>query len=156
MPDIDEPKEDEELLGELRMVWDAEDPAPSGLADRMVAAAAVDDLNREFELLTIVEGDKTGSVRRGSAPRTVHFADDDAEVLIRVSAERNGTRRVDGWSRPAVLAARLAQPEVERKADTAGDGRFTFDEVPPGPSHMRMVVKQDENLREVMTQWFEV
>lgn len=156
MADTDEPTGDDVLLGDLRTAWEAEDPVPAGLSDRMVAAIAVDDLNREFELLSIVEHEEAAAVRAADALRTVHFADAGADVLIRVSDASGGARRVNGWSTPPVLAARLAQAEQEWAADTVGDGRFAFDAVAPGRSRLRMVVQHDERLREVTTQWFDV
>lgn len=147
--------DDRELLDALRASWERADPVPEGLADRMIAAVAVDDLTREFALLSLVD-EAQAAVRAGDERRTLQFADDDAEVLLHVSLTDGGARRIDGWSRPAVLAARLAQGDAEWAADTRGDGRFSFDGVVPGRARVRMVVKQEDGLREVATPWFDM
>ncbi|MGX9348357.1 hypothetical protein [Microbacterium sp. KNMS] len=147
--------EDRELLDALRASWEQADPVPAGLADRMIAAVTVDDLSREFALLSLVDGAQA-AVRAGDERRTLQFADDDAEVLLHVSPTDGGARRIDGWSRPAVLAARLARDDAEWAADTVGDGRFSFEGVAAGRAQVRMVVRQEEGLREVVTPWFDM
>jgi hypothetical protein len=77
-------------------------------------------------------------------------------VLLRIADAEAGACRVDGWSDPPVLAVRLAQGEDVWSAEPAEDGRFAFDDVAPGRSQVRMVVKNAQGLREIATSWFEV
>ena len=147
--------ENRELFTALRSAWEDVDPVPAGLAERMIAAVAVDDLNREFQLLTLVEGVEV-AVRGEDGNRTVQFEGDGTEVLLHLAAPQSGVVRVDGWSRPAVLAARLAQEDEEWSAQTVGDGRFAFDHVRRGRSRVRMVVQQNEAMREFTTPWFDI
>ena len=44
------------LFARMRRMWEEIDPVPADLVDRMVAAVAVEDLSREYALLTLVEG----------------------------------------------------------------------------------------------------
>ncbi|WOF22647.1 hypothetical protein N8K70_14810 [Microbacterium betulae] len=147
---------DAELFAALRDMWRHEDPVPASLTERMIAAVAVEDLSRDFELLALVAEADPSSVRADPEHQTLQFSNDVAHVLLHIAATKSGTRRVDGWSDPPVLAARCAQEAREWSAETAGDGRFTFDDVKPGPSQVRMVVRRDDGAREFATPWFEV
>jgi hypothetical protein len=44
---------DAALFARMRAMWQDIDPAPADLVDRMVAAVAVEDLSREYALLTL-------------------------------------------------------------------------------------------------------
>lgn len=147
-------RDDERLFAALREMWDAADPAPVGLADRMVATVAVDDLSRDFELLTLREAPERMVARAAADENVFHFGDDDASVLVRVTS-RDGVRRLDGWSDPPVVAARLAQEPREWEADVWDAGRFAFDDVARGPAHLRMAVRGANGIREIATPWFE-
>ncbi len=46
---------DAALFARMRAMWQEIDPAPADLVDRMVAAVAVEDLSREYALLTLVD-----------------------------------------------------------------------------------------------------
>ena len=46
---------DEDLLEAIASLYDSIDPAPDDLADGVLARLAVEDLEREYELLTLVE-----------------------------------------------------------------------------------------------------
>ena len=55
MMDIEDFAADAALFARMRSVWAEVDPVPVDLVDRMVAAVAVEDLSREYALLTLVE-----------------------------------------------------------------------------------------------------
>ena len=52
---------------------------PADLVDRMVAAVAVEDLSREYALLTLVEGSTLAAVRGETDTATLQFSDGDDE-----------------------------------------------------------------------------
>ena len=56
---------DAALFARMRTMWEQVDPEPADLVDRMVAAVAVEDLSREYALLTLVEGSTLAAVRTG-------------------------------------------------------------------------------------------
>lgn len=147
-------RDDERLFAALRDMWGAADPAPVGLADRMVAAVAVDDLSREFELLVLREAPERMAARTEADESVFHFGDDHASVLVRVTSH-DGALRLDGWSDPPVVAARLAQEPREAEADVWDAGRFAFDDVVRGPAHLRLAVRGADGIREIATPWFE-
>ncbi|WP_240642187.1 hypothetical protein [Microbacterium sulfonylureivorans] len=147
---------DAALFARLRAVWEEVDPAPADLVDRMVAAVAVEDLSREYALLTLVEG-TLAAVRGEADTATLQFSDGSTTVLLHVSVTEDGGRRVDGWVDAAALAIRLTQGEREWSAEAGEHGRFAFDEVTPGVARLRMVVKDATGeLRDFQTPQFEV
>lgn len=148
-------RDDERLFVALREMWEAADPVPATLADRMVAAVAVDDLSRDFALLELLDAPEQVSVRAATDENVLHFGDDDVGVLVRVTT-RGGMCRLDGWSDPPVVAARLAQENREWEADVSGTGQFSFDDVQRARTHLRMAVRGVDGIREVATPWFEL
>ncbi len=156
MMDTEDFAADAALFARLRAVWEEVDPAPADLVDRMVAAVAVEDLSREYALLTLVEG-TLAAVRGEADTATLQFSDGSTTVLLHVSVTEDGGRRVDGWVDAAALAIRLTQGEREWSAEAGEHGRFAFDEVTPGVARLRMVVKDATGeLRDFQTPQFEV
>lgn len=147
---------DAALFARMRAMWQDIDPVPAELVDRMVAAVAVEDLSREYALLTLVSGE-IAAVRGDSDTLTLQFSDGDTSVLLHVTAPEDGKRRIDGWVDATALAVKLVQGDRERTAELAEHGRFAFDDVKPGVCRVRLVVRdQDDRLREFQTPQFEV
>jgi hypothetical protein len=147
---------DAALFARLRAVWEEVDPVPADLVDRMVAAVAVEDLSREYALLTLVEGAELSAVRGETDTLTLQFSDGKTSVLLHVSATDDGARRIDGWVDATALAVRLAQGDREWSADPGEAGRFAFEDIPSGMSRIRLVIRDDSGMREFMTPQFEV
>ncbi|HYI50210.1 MAG TPA: hypothetical protein VEX42_01425 [Microbacterium sp.] len=147
---------DAALFARMRAMWEDVDPMPADLVDRMVATVAVEDLSREYALLTLVSGE-LAAVRGETATATLQFSDGVTSVLVHVSATEDGSRRVDGWVDAAALAIRLSQGEREWTADPGRNGRFAFESVPPGVCRLRLVVRDaDGEMRDFQTPQFEV
>ena len=148
---------DAALFARLRSVWETVDPTPADLVDRMVATVAVEDLSREYALLTLVEAPELAAVRGAADTATLQFSDGRTNVLLHVTATEDGSRRVDGWVDAAALAIRLVQGDREYAADPSEHGRFAFADVSPAVSFLRLVVKaSDGELRDFQTPQFEV
>ena len=157
MNDIEDFAADAVLFARLRAAWEEVDPVPADLVDRMVAAVAVEDLSREYALLTLVEGSVLAAVRGESDTATLQFSDGTTNVLLHVSATEDGARRVDGWVDAAPLAIRLVQADRDWSAEPGEHGRFAFDAIPTGMSRLRLVVRGgDGDLHEFETPQFEV
>lgn len=157
MTSSEEVAADATLLARLRRLWERIDPAPAELVDRMVAAVAVEDLTREYELLALVEGAELGAVRSTAGTATLQFSDGTTNVLLHVSVTEGGKRRLDGWVDGSVLAIRLAQQDQEWATDPGDQGRFAFDSVPPGLCRLRLVVRDnDGRSRDFHTPQFEL
>jgi hypothetical protein len=156
MMDTEDFAADAALFARLRAVWEEVDPVPADLVDRMVAAVAVEDLTREYALLTLVEG-SLAEVRGDADTSTLQFSDGTTSVLLHVTASESGARRVDGWVDAAALAIRLVQADREWSAEPGEHGRFAFEEVAPGVARLRLVVKDATGeLRDFETPQFEV
>ncbi|GAA1981789.1 hypothetical protein GCM10009777_14310 [Microbacterium pumilum] len=148
---------DAALFARLRAVWEEVDPAPADLVDRMVAAVAVEDLSREYAILTLVEGSTLTAVRGETDTATLQFSDGETSVLLHVTTAEGGSHRVDGWVDAEALAIRLIQGDRDWSAEAGAHGRFAFEAVPSGVSRMRIVVRGvDGELREFQTPQFEV
>lgn len=147
---------DAALFARMREMWEGVDPMPAELIDRMVAAVAVEDLSREYALLTLVSGE-LAAVRGETDTATLQFSDGTTSVLLHVTATEDGSRRIDGWVDAAALAIRLVQDSREWATDPGEHGRFAFDSVPAGVCRLRLVVRgADGEMRDFQTPQFEV
>ncbi|WES62989.1 hypothetical protein P0L94_11045 [Microbacter sp. GSS18] len=148
---------DAALFARMRGAWESIDPVPEDLADRMVAAVAVEDVSREYALLTLVEGAELGAVRGDADTSTLQFSDGTTSVLLHITATELGAHRIDGWVDGDVLAIRLVQGEHDTTAAQSEQGRFAFEDVNTGLCRVRLVVKGgDGELQEFQTPQFEV
>lgn len=124
------------LLARLRHLWETIDPAPDDLADRVLFALELEDLDTDFELLRLTErGDALAGTRAGaaSASRVTHitFASANVSVMLAVgpagSAPADGQldgRRIDGWIAPAAASgwSRTPTPASARRWPTPPAG----------------------------------
>lgn len=157
MNSADQAAADAVLFARMRTLWERLDPVPSGFVDRMVAAVAVEDLSREYALLTLVETAGLVAVRGESDTATLQFTDGTVTVLLHVTMTESGGRRIDGWIDGEPLAIRLAQGDREWSTEAGVPGRFSFDDVPAGLTRVRLVVRDaDGDLRDFQTPQFEV
>ncbi|MDQ4213891.1 hypothetical protein [Microbacterium capsulatum] len=154
---VEDSTADAVLFARLRTAWQEHDPVPSGLADRMVAAVAAEDLGREYALLTLVEQEGLAAVRGEADTATLQFSDGRTGVVVHVTATESDQRRIDGWVDGTALAIRLAQGDREWAAEITGPGRFAFDAVPAGLSALRLIIRgADGEPTEFRTPQFEV
>ncbi|UUT35992.1 hypothetical protein [Microbacterium elymi] len=147
---------DAAMFAHLRAMWREHDPEPAGLVDRMVAAVAVEDLTREYALLTMVEGEYA-EVRGEGDTSTLQFSDGETSVPLHVTVTEDGDRRIDGWVDAAAVAVRLVQGDHERGTEPGEHGRFAFDGVRAGLTRVRLTVRGvGDEVREFQTPQFEV
>jgi hypothetical protein len=126
--------DDEATLRDLARLWDRYDPMPRGLVERVLVAIETDDLDREYELLHLVERshELTGT-RAVTEALTISFAVGDFGLMLRVSATREGYCRVDGWATPpSRMRVTLSQQDHTLEVDVDERGRFEFGDVPVG------------------------
>lgn len=147
---------DAELFAGLRAMWEERDPVPAGLIDRMVAAIAVEDLSREYAMLTLVEGDYA-DVRGFSDTATLQFSDGKTSILLHVTAAEDGAHRIDGWVDAEARRVRLVQGDRDIATDVGAHGRFAFDGVRTGLTRVRLsVIGADGTSVEFQTPQFEI
>ena len=98
---------DDEMLQSVADLYAALDPAPDDLADGVLARLAVEGLETEYELLTLVERvDVSAGTRSGPDTETettatvaLEFAGSAYRILVRISTA-DDVRRLDGWVVP--------------------------------------------------------
>lgn len=136
---------DEQLLRAVRDLYDHVDPPPADLADGVLARIGVEDLELEYELLSLVDTSGLAGAVRGPTDAgtdesvTLEFAGGSYRVLLRVDTVAS-RRRVDGWVVPAVpMRVSLVPDPDEGGAPVAGldttpdeNGRFEFEHVERG------------------------
>jgi hypothetical protein len=147
--------DDAEMFARLRTLWSEVDPVPAGMIDRMVAAVAADGLNREYALLTLVEG-QLGAVRGEADALTLQFSDGSTSILLHVTHTASGRRRVDGWVDTATAEIQLTQGERTRSTSPEETGRFVFDDVPPGLTRVQLTTQVGDETRTLATPQFEL
>jgi hypothetical protein len=138
LPSADEPLDDVDLglLDAVRDLFQAVDPMPPDLPERIRFSLALRDL--EVEVARLGEEERLAVAARGTEQsRTITFDSDSLTIMIRIDANQDGTVRVDGWLAPP------QQREIEMKT-TAGSlamasdeqGRFAFARVPCGTAQL--------------------
>jgi hypothetical protein len=150
---------DEQLMLEIRRLWQTLDPPPGDLADGVLATLAAIDLEFEFELLTLVEARDSLAGTRSLTSQlaevgqwSLEFAGPDFRVLLRVSTV-NDRRRIDGWVLPRlpmriqVASASAGHPSYDG-VEVDGHGRFEITNVSPGLSRLWFLPQAGESTGE--------
>ena len=132
---------DDELLDAIAELYADLDPAPADLADGVLARLAVEDLETEYELLTLVErvDHAARHPRRPDVdrPRTTRRSRSSSPVRRTAcwcgsAQRRRRRRRLDGWVVPARPMRVFLGPQGDALAHTRQsayadrDGRFEF------------------------------
>jgi hypothetical protein len=137
---------DDDLMREIRRLWETLDPPPGDLADGVLATLAAIELDFEFELMTLVESHDALAGARSAAQLaevgswSLEFAGPDFRVLLRVSTSED-RRRVDGWVLPRlpmriqVVSASSGHPALDG-VEVDAHGRFELTNVAPGLSRL--------------------
>lgn len=127
-------RDDVALLDHVRTAYDAVDPVPDGLVERIQFQITLDALHAEVATLTHV--DLAGSGARSAGPetvRTVTFTSGSSITMVNISGEPGGTVRVDGWVVPGVgVLVEVLLAEDSEQTSTDQDGRFVFTGLPTG------------------------
>jgi len=136
------------LLDEIRELFQAADPMPADLPERIRFSLALRDL--EVEVARLVEQEAVAA-RGQEQSRTITFDSDSMTIMIRIDANRDGTARVDGWLAPP----QRREIEMKTAADSlsvASDeqGRFAFARVPRGTAQL-VVRPAEQEGRSVVT-----
>jgi predicted secreted protein len=128
---------DLEILADIRDLFQAADPMPADLPERIRFSLALRDLEIEVARLAAEEDQQLLAVRGPEQSRTITFDSDSLTIMIRIDQNRDGTARVDGWLAPP------QRREIELKTtggalDAASDeqGRFAFASVPRGTAQL--------------------
>ena len=169
------------LLGDLATTWASHDPVPAGLADQCLVALALEEVDAEYELLTLVADRGLAGVRalpagviiapppvteRTTAAQEeltskLEFSNGRVRVVLRVVSAGPGRRRIDGWVSPADdLMVRLRRVSAGRGPEATetrlDDGRFEFVADTGGMARVWLMPAPGEHGRTFATALFEV
>ncbi|MGI8523904.1 MAG: hypothetical protein ACR2K3_11440 [Nocardioides sp.] len=173
--------DDLDLMRDLATTWTTHDPVPADLADRSLVALALEDVDAEYELLTLAGDAGFAGVRAlppgmtiapppaSALPTAAHdeltskleFTNGRVRVVLRVASAGPGRRRIDGWVSPADdLVVRLRQVSPGRGPATVetrlDDGRFEFVVDAGGVARVWLRPAPGEHGRTFATALFEV
>jgi hypothetical protein len=134
----DEPVDDRDLaaLRQVRALYDAIDPMPDDLVERIGFALALDEMYDEVARMTRMPVDALAVRGEQTAKRTesLTFSADRFTAMVTVTRPAPDRLRLDGWLAPAgpwrVRLRLRGGGESETVADT--DGRFSFEGLPEG------------------------
>jgi hypothetical protein len=126
---------DAELLEQIAELYGRLDPSPDDLADWVVTALSLEDIDVQMCRLTT---DLSALTREGGdAATTITFENSELTVMLRLQELGDGGLRVDGWIAPG------DEREVELRLDSGvhtthsdAQGRFSFVRVPHGLAHL--------------------
>ena len=139
LPSADEPLDDSDLglLAEVRDMFQAADPMPAELPDRIRFFLAFRDLDLEVARLTAEQDELAVAARGTEQSRTITFDSETLTIMIRIDGNTDGTVRVDGWLAPAQcreIELKCAADPLEVTSDE--QGRFAFARVPRGTAQL--------------------
>ncbi len=134
LPPADEPLDDADfaLLAGIRELFEATDPMPPDLPERIRFFIALRDL--EIEVARMASEEQLAVAARGpEQSRTITFDSESLTIMIRIDANKDGTVRIDGWLAPP----QRHEIEMKSTADSLTvtsdeQGRFAFSRVPRG------------------------
>ncbi|MDQ2957717.1 MAG: carboxypeptidase regulatory-like domain-containing protein [Actinomycetota bacterium] len=140
--------QDAKILSLVERLYEAIDPVPADLVDRLQFAMTLDALHIEVAQLQLVS-EEAMAARGGelnSAVKTMTFSSDSLTTMVTISESGPDRVRIDGWVAPGAGAkVELHQGTAQRELSADSDGRFVFDDVPHGLT--RFVVRSVESER---------
>jgi hypothetical protein len=136
------------ILDGVRQRWEAADPMPSDLVDRIQFAI---DLNAiDVEVSRLVELHEPVATRADEHPRLITFQSASLSIMVSFDPRIDGTQRIDGWITPGdAHRVELRSQQGSRFADADNEGRFSLEDVTPGV--VQLVVHLAGNSRRVIT-----
>jgi hypothetical protein len=139
LPSADEPLDESDfgLLAEIRDMFQAADPMPAELPDRIRFFLAFRDLEIEVARLTAEQDELAVAARGTEQSRTITFDSETLTIMIRIDANTDGTVRVDGWLAPSQRREVEMKCAAEPLSVTSDEqGRFAFPRVPRGTAQL--------------------
>ena len=135
--------DDDSLLASIRRLFEAADPMPPGLPERIKFMFALRQLDAEVAWLVTAEPEAGLAARGTEESRTITFDSDSLTIMIRIDSNPGESVRVDGWLAPPQcrrVEIRMTDASIAVVAD--GAGRFVFPDVPRGTA--RVIVHAPE------------
>ncbi|MDQ3629418.1 MAG: hypothetical protein M3419_11525 [Actinomycetota bacterium] len=130
--------EDDMVWDDLVAMWQDADPVPADLAERVLVALAINDIDAEYAMLHLVERSTELAGTRGEdAAVTISFAAGDVTVTVHVSTLAEDRRRLDGWVTTAgARGLDVVQPGHQVHVNIDEGGRFAVSDLAAGPTRL--------------------
>ncbi|MFT3943037.1 MAG: hypothetical protein QM705_04335 [Ancrocorticia sp.] len=143
-------EEDLEILEALREMWDAVDPVPEGLTDRIQFAMSVASL--QAEVARIVEEAEALAVVRSTYERAMSVTFETSSVTAMLDIDEVDTDTVDitGWVSVKRVEVELRERHRSRFTHTDSNGRFEFPGISRGLIHL-VLRPSDPGSRPIIT-----
>ncbi len=145
-PAGDEPLDETDLalLGRIRRLFEAADPVPADLPERIRFSLALPGLEYEVARLSAEEDQRMLAARGAEESRTITFDSDSLTIMIRIESNSDGTARMDGWlDPPQRRTVDLRTPGETLLAVANEQGRFAFSRVPRGSAQLTVRAEQE-------------
>jgi hypothetical protein len=127
---------DQELLAELSRLYGLIDPMPPGLVDRVGFTLTLEHMEMELARFVSDSVEPVGARSEESA-RTLTFATEDLTVMVTITQAGRGQYRLDGWLAPGGgMHVELRLQGRTNDTHANDNGRFEFDQVPPGVAQL--------------------
>jgi hypothetical protein len=141
---------DDRLIELLGQALDTADPVPERVLEGARGAFTWRTIDTELAELVFDSAHEESGVRATDMNRQITFQAPGVEIEVMLI--ENGTRRLIGQLVPP-SAKRVELVGTDRVFTTETDrlGRFTFDDVAPGP--VRLLVLEDDGAPLVQTEW---
>lgn len=139
-----------ELLALVGRAIDAADPVPERVLEGARGAFTWRTIDTELAEMVFDSTQELSGVRSEDVNRQVTFQAPGVEIEVMV-IESGGRRLVGQLIPPAAMTIELVASDAVSAVDSDRLGRFTFDDIAPGP--VRLVVLGADGERVVQTEW---
>ena len=133
-------------LRDLARMWEDRDPMPGDLVEKVLVAVETEDLDREYELLHLLERTRElAGARGGGEALTMAFSGGSFSLLLRVSELGTKHCRIDGWVTPAQsMRVTVTQQDSTQEAEVDARGRFEIARMPTGLTRFFLRSEDDD------------
>lgn len=132
------------ILYDVRRLWDAVDPVPAGLVDRIQFALNVAAMEAELAELTTAQ---PAGIRGSDETDTITFTAGSLSLMITTQATLHSVR-IDGWVTSEQATVDIVAEGATLTTRPDQRGRFSVSDVPRGRAHF---VVHRPGLRPVVT-----
>lgn len=145
---------DDELLADLRRMWQHADPMPRDLPDRVLLALELEQLDVDVELLQLVSSAREDAGVRSATTdvSTVTFSGPTVTVMIRVRETGPDRRQLDGWLAPTrPTRVTVHHPGGRAEVEVDARGRFVLDDIAAGLTRLVLASTDDPRAKPFAT-----
>ena len=144
------------LLTQIKACYEAADPVPVGLVERLQFEITLDALHADLATLTQFDLSPAGARSTTEEVRTITFTSESLTTMVTVTPEGDGVR-IDGWAVPgAGITVELLRTGGPLVTQADQDGRFVFEAVPSGLARFSLQVTSGAEVSTVLSPTIEL